>query len=157
MGLFEILTISGLCLSLIIGFYNLLKLRRNRVNLKINISQKNFDSHSFETCDGLTERTNIYVKADITNKGLEPTSISKITMNIISPKLIGGDMFNSSEISSKFKKIRIEPNDRKIEELNISYPIHISNEIDEIETELIFYTTYKDIIKKIKIIRPHLI
>jgi len=144
-----------LSVSLILGVHNLWKLRRNKVNLEIDVKQKRFDSESLGDYDERTEKTKIGIEADIRNKGLEPTSISKVMMYIDYGKT-KGEMFNDLTWN-KFKKIRIEANDRKSEELNIVYPIFIPKEIKEVNAEIIFHTTYKNIIKKIKLTKEEIV
>lgn len=155
MALFETLTIIGLCLSLILGIFNLWKLKRNRVNLNVELKQIKFDSESTSDYDQKIEETIISLEADIKNKGLEPTSISKVTMEL-DYKKIKGEMFTQWN-PREFFNIRLEPNDRKSQMLHIKYPLFIPKEIKEVNATVKIYTTYKDIVKEIKLIKREVI
>ncbi|MFH1209622.1 MAG: hypothetical protein V1663_02435, partial [archaeon] len=116
-------------------------------------------SDRIKNYDEYTEQTFIEIEADIVNKGLEPTSISKILLNLDYKGIKDVEVYNSSfGKESSFKKIRVDSNDRLSQRLStLIYGLYLPNEIKEINATLIFHTTHKDLKKGIKLIKTEII
>ena len=119
---------------------------KKRVNLSIKIKQEEFSS--FQDSHDNTFETYVIIKADIRNKGLEPTTIAKVEF------ISDDNLFTNIEMTNNknLEEIRIEPNDRIILKFT-AFAYMDLKETNDINAKIIFKTSHKDIIKNIKIIK----
>ena|GEM_PF-2195427 len=152
----------GAIIALVLGILKILEFRKNKVSLKINLSQVEFSSMQMNTPSDYNSETIIKIKVDLKNIGLEPTTLTGVDFHSDNKSLNSIKMSNNVSytqdrimITKDFISIRIDSNDRKNIDLSILKYIYLPENITEINTKLIFKTTHKDISKKIKLIRKN--
>jgi len=128
---------------------------KKRIILKIKLKQNLFSSNHFDSGGQSFNETNIEINVDLRNVGLEPTTLVGVDFNSDYELLNNLEMENRVEYRirrlTSFDEIRIEPNDRKVFVLSLSKNVLLDNSIREINANIIFKTTHKDIKRKIKL------
>lgn len=136
-------------------FLRLWEFYKKRIILKIKLKQNLFSSNHFDSGGQSFNETNIEINVDLRNVGLEPTTLVGVDFNSDYELLNNLEMENRVEYRirrlTSFDEIRIEPNDRKVFDLSLSKNVLLDNSIREINANIIFKTTHKDIKRKIKL------
>ncbi|MBN1763203.1 MAG: hypothetical protein JW878_09060 [Methanomicrobia archaeon] len=161
-------TISGMSLSdwfhtlgsliaFALLFLRLIEFRKKRVDLKINLEQDLFTSHQVQDFDTYNE-TEIRIKVELTNKGLEPTTLNGADFYSDYEELNNLSMSDEKimhpyGLEFEFNPIRIEGNDRKTVTLTVFKNTLLPEDKKQINAKVILKTTHKDISKKITLKR----
>lgn len=144
----------GAIIAIVLGIR---EFRKKKVSLKIKLAQTKFSSKQYENYGDHYSITEIGIKVDLRNIGLEPTTLIGVNFYSNVELLNSLEMANEVDYTqigrmTRFNDIRIDPNDRMIIELSVFKDILLPKDLTEIKAKLIFKTTHKDISKKIKLI-----
>ncbi len=146
----------GAIIAFVLLFLQINEYRKKRVSLDITLTKAAFYSHEADSYS--PSRTEINITIDLKNTGLEPTTLSGVEFqsdieNLNSVELKNVRYSGNSLIREEFNEVRIDPNDRKNEELFAHIEEFIPQDINEIKGNLIFKTTHKDISKTVTLTR----